>query len=1058
MAAKKTTRPAQPELRFDQRLVLNQWLIGLFAVQTFETLAEWLRDPALEGLDEDGVTRLHRELAQRLPHGSPLTPDILRGYDNNIVRHWSAISAPRSLSGPSVQMKYFQYLALLFTEIYLDRWFSDRAALCAALNQRLDKYNRSVPESARLKPYDAEGLNKLAFWNATGSGKTLLMHVNIAQYQHYLRQHKRSHEINRIVLLTPNEGLSRQHLAEFAASGMAAALFQKEGRSLFTGNAVEIIDIHKLKATSGDKTVAIDAFEHNNLVLVDEGHRGSSGTEWKDKRDRLSSAGFSFEYSATFGQAVKAANKPALTAEYARCILFDYSYKYFYRDGYGKDYLILNLADDSHAGLRLRYLTACLLAFYEQVRLFQERGDEYRPFLLDHPLLIFVGSSVTKGTNAKELSDIEDILLFLAQFIGDERSSIAAIADLLEGNASLLDASGREIFANSFTALRMHNQAAEVIFHDLLKRVFHAPSNGKLHIDELKGTEGELALRIGNGVDFGVINVGDARALRKRCEQHRELIVEERHFARSLFHSLNDSRVQTPITLLIGAKKFTEGWSSWRVSTMGLMNVGKGEGAEIIQLFGRGVRLKGHEFSLKRSSHLPDIATPDFLPMLETLNIFGIKADYMRQFNEYLAEEGLPTTKETVEIILPTIKQAWSFPLKTIQVRPGIDFKRDGAPPTLALPTTTHDLRVKLDWYPKIQSARSKDLDANPDVVSKHEATLSSEHCAFLDVAALYFELQRYKNERSWHNLSLSPEAIITLLDQPTWYSLLIPASELRFTSFEQVRVWQEIAQTLLLKYTDTYYKYAKAAFEQPHLEYTLLKPDDPNLINEYRLVVEQSQAAIIHTLNQIKAEIEAGTIADRTFNSIYHTLIFDRHLYQPLIAFDKSSVVEMKPTALNEGERGFIADLKGFHQAEKNGFFANRTLYLLRNQSKKGLGFFEAGNFYPDFILWLVDSTNQVISFIDPKGIRNLKGIDDPKINFYQTIKKLEDRMGDGTVKLESFIIANTPHRDVNDWRDEHGSPMDRAAFARRNVLFQKDDRSTYIKTMLSAIARCLP
>jgi hypothetical protein len=31
------------------------------------------------------------------------------------------------------------------------------------------------------------------------------------------------------------------------------------------------------------------------------------------------------------------------------------------------------------------------------------------------------------------------------------------------------------------------------------------------------------------------------------------------------------------VNLLIGSKKFTEGWSSWRVSTMGLMNVGKGK-------------------------------------------------------------------------------------------------------------------------------------------------------------------------------------------------------------------------------------------------------------------------------------------------------------------------------------------------------------------------------------------------------------------------------------------------------------------------------------------------
>jgi len=88
--------------------------------------------------------------------------------------------------------------------------------------------------------------------------------------------------------------------------------------------------------------VSVDCFEGNNLVLVDEGHRGASGSEWLDKRNRLCEEGFSFEYSATFGQAVKGNRQ--LEQQYAKCILFNYSYKYFYRDGYGKEYSILNLA------------------------------------------------------------------------------------------------------------------------------------------------------------------------------------------------------------------------------------------------------------------------------------------------------------------------------------------------------------------------------------------------------------------------------------------------------------------------------------------------------------------------------------------------------------------------------------------------------------------------------------------------------------------------------------------------------------------------------------------
>src|SRR3546814_4454780 len=88
---------------------------------------------------------------------------------------------------------------------------------------------------------------------------------------------------------------------------------------------------------------------------------------------------------------------------------------------------------------------------------------------------------------------------------------------------------------------------------------------------------------------------------------------------------------------------------SWRVSTMGLMNVGQTEGSQIIQLFGRGVRLKGYGSSLKRSgkTELPDDMTrPKDIGVLETLSIFGLRADYMAQFRDFLEEEGLPTNDD----------------------------------------------------------------------------------------------------------------------------------------------------------------------------------------------------------------------------------------------------------------------------------------------------------------------------------------------------------------------------------------------------------------------------
>jgi hypothetical protein len=302
------------QVSFAYKLVLNQWLLSLFNVNRFEDLAENLRNEALEGLDENNVHHFHHALTAQLFNLTQLPTELLLEYDQNIVRHTQRLNERRITRGEQpIVWKYFQYLTLIFTEIYLDRYFRDPKALLAALNAQVATYNADKPEADQIAHFDevAEAwpqLNKLAYWSATGSGKTLLMHANILQYQHTLEKHGRRRELNRILLLTPNEGLSQQHLREFEAAGIAAELFNKDGRELFTGRAVEILEVTRLRDEMGEKTIAIDAFEGNNLVVVDEGHRGASSGEegaWMRFRNALCEKGFSFEYSATFGQAVK---------------------------------------------------------------------------------------------------------------------------------------------------------------------------------------------------------------------------------------------------------------------------------------------------------------------------------------------------------------------------------------------------------------------------------------------------------------------------------------------------------------------------------------------------------------------------------------------------------------------------------------------------------------------------------------------------------------------------------------------------------------------------------
>lgn len=1064
----------RPPVRFAYKLVLNQWLLSLFNVERFEQLAEYLRNEKLEGLDENNVHHFHHALTAQLFNLTQLPTELLLEYDQNIVKHTLRLNDRRITRGEEpITWKYFQYLTLLFTEIYLDRYFRDPQGLLQALNAQITAYNTDKPEADQITAFDERveawtQLNKVAYWSATGSGKTLLMHANILQYQHYLEKHDRRRELNRIILLTPNEGLSQQHLREFETVGIQAELFNKDGRNLFAGHAVEILDIHKLKDEMGDKTIAIDAFEGNNLVLVDEGHRGASGGEegaWMRFRNALCEKGFSFEYSATFGQAVK--GNQALTNLYAKSILFDYSYRYFYNDGFGKDYQILNLDEGTQENNLELYLVACLLAFFQQQRLYKEQETAYRPFNLEKPLWIFVGGSVTKTLAARDATDIIEILLFLKRYLADRTASIQRIQRVLD--QGIVTADQRNLFAGRFTYLNTLGLSATQVFEETLSTLFNAQGGGSLHVENLKGATGEIALHVGDNKPFGVINVGDDAKLVKLCEENG-LHSEDSEFSGSLFHEIN--KPDSTVNLLIGSKKFTEGWNSWRVSTMGLMNVGQTEGSQIIQLFGRGVRLKGFDMSLKRSAktQLPEeVKRPKHIGVLETLSIFGIRANYMAQFRDFLEEEGLPTNDDRLEFLLPVIKNLGTLKLKIIRLKKMINgvstefgdaFRKLGPIPTLAKPEPTKDKsteylqknQVVLNWYPKIQAMKSRGVVGGDMEAAPNQTHLTVKHIAFLDIDRLYFDLERFKAERGWYNINITRSGLQPLLVDQSWYQLLIPAEELAFDSFEKVRMWQEIALSLLKKYTEHYYIFRKREWELPHLEYQELSEDDPNFLGtnndqgdgHHRILIERSQEEIVAKLEELRDSIINGTLRPWEFQGL-KALWFGRHLYQPLLYMD-NNIVEISPVPLNKGERLFVEDLKAYHD-NAAGFFADKELYLLRNLSKgKGVGFFEAGNFHPDFIIWLLVGDRQYVIFVDPKGIRNI-GWADPKIQFHKTIKEIEERLGNPAVQLESFIISNTSsHLMRMQWS------MDKHQIEDCHILFQEEDKDSYIRAMLES------
>jgi len=1057
----------QQYVKLENRLVLLAWLNSLMGYRSNRELLEDTKTVG-EGFDADGRSFLYHHLIAR---GSQvkIPPDDLARYDENIRIHLAAINRNRP---EPITLRYFQYLAALYAEIILDRLFHHKAHLLADLDAFVRERNtRRLPVEPQDEPFTADDLTKLAFWMATGSGKTLLLHLNYHQFRHY-----NTDPLDNLLLITPNEGMSEQHLAELAASGIPARRFDLNASGLWTGgrDAIQIIEITKLveEKRGGGVSVPVEAFEGRNLIFVDEGHKGSGGEAWRKYRDALGATGFTFEYSATFGQALSAARNDPLTAEYGKCIVFDYSYRYFYGDGYGKDFRILNLRDETRDEQTEMLLLGNLLSFYEQLRLYEEQDERLRPYNLEKPLWVFVGSTVNAvySENKEKRSDVLTVARFMHHVLENSRNwAVKGIEKLLAGKSGLVTRERQDLFAGRLQYLREMGLQPQQLYEDILGRVFHTSAGGGLHLCDIRGGAGELGLKAAGAEDyFGLIYIGDTAAFKKLVEEDEAgMTLEEDALSASLFEGIN--RADSRIHILIGAKKFMEGWNSWRVSNMGLLNVGRQEGSQIIQLFGRGVRLRGKGFTLKRSAALPG-EHPKYLRLLETLNIFAVRANYMAQFRDYLEREGVET-EEAIEMPLFVWANRQFLQRGLVVPRPqeGRDFAEEK---NLTLEPAPK-IHVQVDMLLRVQALESgaSDLPA-ADVRDALERTIPPESLNWVDWGQVYLDLLAYKERKGLTNLVIRPDTprkVLRKMLKDRSYTLVADEAVVEPRSFAERALLQDAITNILRKYVDAFYRTRREQWEATEaLVYRPLDESDPNLnfnrgvVREkpgpaYVVRVRRSEKQLVEAIQQLVAE---GERLYQQENAGLPRIHFDRHLYQPLLV-EQVDKMQALPPALKPSEAQFVRDLKAYWEVEKDRVLAGKEVFLLRNLSRgSGIGFFEERDFYPDFILWILDETSQRIIFIEPHGMLHEKAyIHDEKARLHERLPELAREIGKRStqqgIALDSYIISATPFDDLRQRYDD--GTWDREKFAQRHILFQERSHEyDYVKKLFEGQLTC--
>lgn len=1005
-------------MELEKSLILNKYFLRFFGCENISELKDKLSG-AREGFHGEGRSYFADILIGL--ENLKISQDELLRYDLAIEGYSERLCKNRR---ENISLKYFQYLAVLCSETFLDRYFNRRKEFLNELNSFLDVLNEEIiAQEDKFAHFIEVDLKKLAYWMATGSGKTLVMHINYWQFLKYKME-----RLDNIILVTPNEGLSKQHFNEMQKSGIPCRLYSGgTGIPNLLQDEVLIIDIHKLtKEKKGEGVrVEVDYFEGNNLVFIDEGHKGA-GTEektWKKLREALAKTGFIFEYSATFGQVISPQDKDLLE-EYSKAIIFDYSYKYFYTDGYGKDFYVYNLSETSfQEKFRQLILTGNLLSFYEQILLFENYKNELREYLIEKPLWAFIGSKVSgAGIN----SDVLKIVEFLKEIIENRKLLSEGIEKILNGKSGINDPQGQDIFKDRFEELRKDGWDIK----DIYERIFDSRT-GLLSLHELKSTEGEIGLKMGEGDYFGVINIGDVGGFKKLVEA-RGIDMKPDNITPSLFEKLNEH--DSHVHILIGAKKFIEGWDSWRVCSMGLINMGKGEGPQIIQLFGRGVRLKGRNLSLKRSEE-----KKYGVRALETLNIFGLNADYINAFLEAIRKEEV----EYEEVQLPlkfNKEKRWTRGLYILHTPEDFDFSRH----FIRLEIDMDILRrVKVDLRPRVGLAHG--LEVSESGAKGGRIVLESGHIDLLDWDMICLKMINYKISKGYVNLAIQ-KGILQDIMKSNGYELYAFPEQIRPQEFSDLVKLQEVVLLILKNYIDNFYNLKLRQAESKKLRPIYLAKENENLAyGHYTLRIRKDRKKEIR---EIKRLIEQ---ADRLYEEDIEeipTVHFDRHLYTPLVLYRKEKdYIKSIPPGLNEGEAEFIKMLRNYLKAH-NTSFTGEEIFLLRNLSQRGVKFFQTSGYYPDFILWRKKRDKQSLVFIDPKGIRH---VEDEKVQLCKTIKDLEKTINKKDLTLESFVLSVSKYDDIK--KTYAYTSKDKEDLEKDHVLFIKDDEEKAIEKLFEIV-----
>ncbi|WP_305864582.1 DEAD/DEAH box helicase family protein [Helicobacter pylori] len=810
-------------------------------------------------------------------------------------------------------------------------------------------------------------INRLAFYMATGSGKTIVIIKLVELLSVAIRMGLIPKK--NIMFFSANENLIKQFEKEIEKYNRGKDYSkQMDFKSLKSvknedfHHAPKIVEQIALFYYRADLMNDEESKENllnykdcwdngENYVILDEAHKGNKS---ESKRQAifslLSLRGFLFNFSATFTE-----ESDLITAVY------NLSVGEWVKLGYGKESVLLK-KNNLNAFKELKDLndrekeTALLKAL---LLLSMQKRYKTEGYFHDPLMLVF-----THSVNVKN-SDAEIFFKTLARVIENDDGSdfLKAKDDLLEElrDPEFLFSDGKD---QKYKVEVFKEGLKSMDFKDLKEEVFYA-NNGHIEVIINPKNNQEIAFKLNTSDKvFCLIRIGDITEWIYEKLKSVKVVSKNLSFKEESYFSQID---KSSINILVGSRTFDTGWDSTRPSVILFLNIGLDDDAKklVKQSFGRGVRIESVKNQRQRLAYLniDEAIKKDLKPnaaMLETLFVIATKSESVKAILDLKEESSDPSWYE-VELEKTPIEHALFVPCYQEKCIKATDLESGSF---------------------KMSEKNFKDLKeyfhlmSEKHFILKHEIYNPKDYTLLKDL----IQTKRFEIELNWHYKDL--DDLISILKKRLYLNQKVPKDEFNALDNEKI----------------------------VHFKRVKVKAD--------------KKEALMKAIQEVKeyVPLDKETLRMKIALGDAELLKLKEHYYTPLIKAKNCDW--LKHVVKVKSESDFLEELLKITETLQENYDFWAFSKIDEHLDNLFIPYIDNGaierKFFPDFIFWLQKGGTQIICFIDPKGSKHTDY--EHKADAYQLFKdKIFNPKDDPHFKIKVVLKFYGNKDDVGErYRDD--------------------------------------